>query len=103
MSIQWTPERTAKFKATMKAKRAKGWKPAKPKPKAKAQAKPAAKQMPRVWQEKSNGAHAVHDAIGWLRYAEESATRRLRDGQLKRYDESHIYLVLALRALEGGK
>ena len=68
------------------------------------QAIEAAKQMPRVWQEqgaKSNG-HAVHDAIGWLRYAEESATRRLREGKLKRYDESHIFLMLALRALEGG-
>ena len=99
MSIQWTPERTAKFKATMKAKRAKGWKPAKPKSKAKA--KPA-KQMPRVWQQEKSNGHAVHDAIGWLRYAEESATRRLRDGKLKRYDESHIFLMLALRTLEGG-
>lgn len=100
MSVQWTPERTARFRATMKAKRAKGWKP-QPVKKAKPAAK--AKQMPRVWDTQSNGAHAVHDAIGWLRYAEESATRRLRDGKLKRYDESHLYLVLALRALEGRK
>ena len=101
MSIKWTPERTAKFKATMKAKRAKGWKPKPYKHKATKEAK----QLPRVWQEakeaKSNG-HAVHDAIGWLRYGEESATRRLREGKLKRYDESHIFLMLALRALEGG-
>lgn len=94
MSTKWTPERTAKFKATMKAKAAHGWK--KPANQA-ATAKPM-----RVWQEKSNGAHAVHDAIGWLRYAEESATRRLREGKLKQLDESHIYLMLARRALEGG-
>ncbi len=99
MSIRWTPERTAKFKATMKAKRAKGWKPAKPK-KATAAKKP--KQMPRVWQQEKSNGHAVHDAIGWLRYAEESAYKRLREGKLKKFDEAHLFAMQALRTLEGG-
>ena len=99
MSTKWTPERSAKFSATMKKKRASGWRPKPYKHKASKQPK----QMPRVWQEpkevKSNG-HAVQDAIGWLRYADQSATDRLRAGTLKKYDESHHFMALALAALE---
>jgi hypothetical protein len=76
---KWTPTRRAKFIATMKAK---------------STAKRNGKGAPQAHER-------VHDAIVWLRHAETSATRRLRAGQLKRFDESHIYATLALRALEG--
>lgn len=93
MGAKWTPEQTAKFKRTMKAKRASGWVPAKPK------AKQKTKQMPRVW---GNGYAEtdISDAIGFLREAERDVIGRLRDGTLKRQDNAHILFQAALRILE---
>ena len=90
----WTPERTARFKATMRAKRREKIKSAKEKVKAK-------KQKLKLNGTNGTKKHAgVFDAIVCLQHAERSITSMLQAGTIKKLDDAHLSAIQALRRLE---
>lgn len=79
MSTKWTPERLAKFQATMKARK-KSAKTTKPK--------------------SSRGISRT--TLIYLRQAKKAMFRELRTGKVKDLTESNLLTLLALREAESG-
>ena len=81
---KWSPAQHKKFAATWKAKRAKRG--------TRVHAAGRAPAPARTGQ---------HEVIALLKQAERTATKQLRDGDIRQFDQSHLLSMMALRMLEG--
>lgn len=83
MAGKWSKAQRAKFKATMRAKR-------------------AGRQRLKHLQARGRRQPGPQgDAIVLLRQAQQAATKQLRDGHIKEFDNAHLLSMIALRTLEG--
>lgn len=88
---KWKPGQAAKFRRTMKAKHA-----------AKVLAiKEAAKETKAAKTTNVSGKQNIMDAVVYLRHAQTWINGAIASGALKKQDEAHLLLQIALRRLEG--
>lgn len=98
MSVKWTPERRAKFKATMKRKREGKKEDHKEHKEHKARG-PYRRAAPQERHHHSPEALHHQDAIIYLRHAEREIMKETSGG--KKLNTTQLYTLLALKALQG--
>lgn len=87
---KWKPGQAAKFRKTMKAKAAAKLQTIKQTAKAAKAAKP-----------NGIGKENLTDAVVYLRHAQNWINTSVASGALKKQDEAHLLMQIALRRLEG--